>query len=179
MARKSIELYNFDKYQPHMPAPQVERIEGDADEVVLSADGNERSASNGITGSISLNATGGVWKNTGKLITCEDTTSCVVTTDTTLTGSETILTFSRSVFRSATCKLIVQSGSKYMSQQLVVIHDGTNVNVHADNVVPANITDTWNTTYTASFVGDDNVDVNIAGVSQNTIVKCVNHYILI
>lgn len=179
MARKSIELYNFDKYQPHMPSPQVERIEGDADEVVLSADGNERSASNGIAGSISLNANGGVWTNTGSLTTCENTTTHVTSTDTTTTGEQTFLTFSRSTMRSVTCKLIVQSGSSYMSQQIVVIHDGTNVNVHADDVVKANPVDTWNTSYDAAFVGDDNVSVRISGVSKNTIVKCVAQYILI
>lgn len=69
--RKRIELYNIDKYQPYFHAPLVDRVEGDADEIILSADGREKSASYNEPGSITINARGGVWTRFDKLVRLE------------------------------------------------------------------------------------------------------------
>ena len=55
MTRRRIELHNYDKYQPYFHAPLVDRIEGDAQEMILSADGNEASASGNTTGAMTIN----------------------------------------------------------------------------------------------------------------------------
>lgn len=70
-SRKRIELYNIDKYQPYFHAPLVDRVEGDAEEIILSADGRERSASYNEPGSITINATGGVWTRFDKVVKLE------------------------------------------------------------------------------------------------------------
>ena len=69
--RKLIELYNIDKYQPYFHAPLVDRVEGDAQEIILSADGRERSASYNQPGSMTVNAAGGVWTRFDKVVKLE------------------------------------------------------------------------------------------------------------
>lgn len=70
-SRKRIELYNIDKYQPYFHAPLVDRVEGDAEEIILSADGRERSASYNEPGSMTINAAGGVWTRFDKVVKLE------------------------------------------------------------------------------------------------------------
>ena len=177
MARKQIELYNFDKYQAHMSAPAIDRIEGNADEMVLSADGYEPSASGGLPGSMTINANGGVWTDTGPGVTCDVSSSYTTVSDTTSTGTETFLTFSRSAFRAANIQAIVQSGATYVLQPLNLIHNKSIVSIQTlDSVVAGDAN--LNIVYSADISSGD-VNVKIAGVPQNTIVKCVIRYTLV
>lgn len=177
MARKQIELYNFDKYQPVLPAPAIDRIEGNADEMVLSADGYEPSASGGLPGSMTINANGGVWVDTGPGVTCEVSSSYTTTTSTTVSGTQTFLTFSRSAFRAANIQAIVQSGSTYMLQPLTVIHNNSDVTVDTGTCIVAGNSN-LNVVYTGEITSSE-VILKIAGVPQNTIVKCVIRYTLV
>lgn len=178
MARKKIELYNFDKYQPHMPAPSVDRIEGNADEMVLSADGYEPSASGGLAGSMTINANGGVWIDTGPGVTCEHSARIITTTDTTASGKEKFLQFSKAAFRAADIQAIVRSGNKYIKQPIEVIHDGTNVTLLKHTSVSAPQNTGLTITYTAEIISGD-VTLSIAGVPVNTTVTSVVKYTLV
>ena len=177
MARKKIELYNFDKYQPHLPNPSVDRIDGNADEMVLSADGYEQSASGGVAGSLSLNANGGVWTDTGPGVTCDVSSRAVMTTDTTTSGVETFLTFNKSAFRAADVHAIIQSGNVFIKQPMEVIHNGTvaAITTHAATVAGSNPP---TVSYTAEISSGD-VILKISGVSPNTTITCVVRYTLI
>lgn len=178
MARKKIELYNFDKYQPVFPNPSIERIEGDADEIVLSADGSESSASGGLAGSLTINANGGVWSDTGPLITCDLSSRMVTSTNTTSTGTETFLVFSRTAFRAAEIQAIVQSGSTYIMQPMNLIHNGTNVTLTLGTETATPPNHGLSVVYTAEMISSD-VTLKIAGVPANTIVACVIRYTLV
>lgn len=177
MARKQIELYNFDKYQAVIPAPAIDRIEGNADEMVLSADGYEPSASGGRPGSMTINANGGVWIDTGPGVTCDVSSSYTTTTSTTTTGTQTFLTFSRSAFRAANIQAIVQSGNTFTTQHLTVIHNNNDVTLDATSPVTVG-TGGLNIVYTAEITSGD-VVLKIAGVPKNTVVKCVIRYMLV
>lgn len=178
MARKKIELYNFDKYQAHIPDPKIDRIEGNADEMVLSADGYEPSASGGLAGSLTVNANGGVWMDTGPGVTCTVSSRLVTATDTTSTGKETFLTFSKSAFRAADIKAIVQSGSNYILQPIKVIHNGTVVSMTTESETAAPATHGLNIVYTAEISSSD-VTLKLAGVPVGTTVTCVIEYTLV
>mgnify|MGYP001601213188 CR=1 FL=1 len=178
MARKKIELYNFDKYQAHLPDPTIERIEGNADEMVLSADGYEPSASGGVAGSLTMNANGGVWTDTGPGVTCDVSSRMVTSTDTTSTGKEIFLTFNRAAFRAADIKAIVQSGNTYILQPITVIHNSSIVTLSTGTATAAPGTHGLNITYTAEISSSD-VTLKIAGVPTNTIVTCVVRYTLV
>jgi len=178
MARKKIELYNFDKYQAHIPNPKIDRIEGNADEMVLSADGYEPSASGGVAGSLTMNANGGVWVDTGPGVTCSVSSRVVTSTDTTSTGTETFLTFSKSAFRAADIKTIVQSGNSYILQPIKVIHNGSIVTMSTEADISAPTTTGLTISYTAEISSSD-VTLKIAGVPTGTTVTCVIEYTLV
>jgi hypothetical protein len=176
--RKQIELYNFDKYQPHLPNPSVDRIDGNADEMVLSADGYEQSASGGQPGSLTLNANGGVWSDTGPGVTCEVSSRTVTTTDTTSSGKATFLTFNKSAFRTADIQAIIQSGNNYIKQPIEVIHSGSDVSIHTGTATAAPVSHGLTIVYTAEISSGD-VTLKIAGVPSNTTITCVIRYTLV
>lgn len=177
MSRKKIELYNFDKYQPHIPDPTIDRIEGNADEMVLSADGFEHSASDGVPGSMTINANGGVWIDTGPGVTCDVSSRAVVTKDTTSSGHYTILQYTKSVFRTAQIRAVVQSGADYILNNIDIIHNDTVVNMRADTPLSAPSNTSVTPTFTAQVAGES-IKLNISGVPNNTVVSCSIRYTL-
>jgi len=177
MARKQIELYNFDKYQPRMVSPQIDRIEGNADEMVLSADGYEASASDGLPGSLTINANGGLWMDTGPGVTCDVSSRVVTTTDTSVVGDTTFLSFKKSAFRAADIQAIVQAGNTHIMQKLMLIHDNTNVELTTGDSVAVPSSHGMPVVYSAEIT-DQDVTLKIAGVPANTVVKCMIRYIL-
>ena len=177
MSRKKIELYNFEKYQPHLPDPSIDRIEGNADEMVLSADGFEHSASDGVAGSMTINANGGVWIDTGPGVTCDVSSRAVVTTDTTSSGNYTILQYTKSVFRTAQIRAVVQSGNDFILNNIDIIHNDSVINMRADTSLAAPDNTTVQPVYNAVIAGES-IKLNISGVAANTVVSCSIRYTL-
>lgn len=124
MTRRRIELHNYDKYQPYFHAPLIDRIEGDSQEIIISADGNETSTSGGTTGSITINASGGMWFDLGGVITSQQ----AHVTDGITSGSQTtVFTMPTSDFTHTTLTIITSAADRTFHEQTEVIHDGTNV----------------------------------------------------
>ena len=177
MSRKSIELYNFGKYQPYLESPLVDRIEGNADEMVLSADGYEQSASNGLPGSLTINANGGVWTDTGPVVTC-DVSSSFTTTANDSTPS-VFLTFNKNVYRGGTVQVTIetvdQSAPLFVMRTLDVIHDSSTAACSELAETTTKIENLLAISIDCDIVGDD-VQFKITGVPANTKVKCVCKY---
>ena len=175
MSRKSIELYNFGKYQPYLESPLVDRIEGNADEMVLSADGYEQSASGGIPGSLTINANGGVWTDTGPVVTCDVSSSFTTNTDNDSTTS-VFLAFNKNVYRGGTVQVTIETietgSALYVMRTLDVIHDSTNVACSELAETTTKIDHSLAISIDCDISGDD-VQFKITGVPTNTKIKCV------
>ena len=178
MARKTIELYNLDKYDAYIPTPKVDKIEGDADEIILSADAYEESASGGLEGSLTINASGGVWIDTGPVCVCEDSIETAALNTDDETTSHELLSFSKSKFRSLNVDITINKQSNFTTRRLTIIHNGSVAGVYAhDNVsVPASYT--WNDIYTMTSSGT-NFTLNVTGVPAGSNMSCVVRYTLI
>lgn len=175
MARTKIELYNLDKYSPYIPAPVIDRVEGNADEIILSADGYEDSASSGLPGSLTINASGGVWTDTNYMVTCE--TSHKYTTTTELT-QETFLSFDKQDFRSAIIDITIQKGNNFTTKRLTVIHNNSLVTVHEGTSVSVPETTIWNEQISGNINGN-NIDLHVSGLTSNSIISCICKYTLV
>lgn len=148
MTRRRIELHNIDKYQPYFHAPLIDRIEGDAQEMILSADGNETSTSNNTTGSLTINASGGVWMDLGvvnQLVLPMEHTH----TDTSATSVETFWSAAASLFTQATLNVVVSSESHMSYKRVELLHDGSSVDLQQQSTQtigtePAGVTITSN-----------------------------------
>lgn len=103
MSRKIIEFHNSDKYQPYFHAPLVDRIEGDAEEIILSADGRDTSASGNTVGSLSMNVSGGVWTDYGAFSTQQFGVSGTITTS---TANNTLFTFDSNTYKACFVELL-------------------------------------------------------------------------
>ena len=186
MSRKKIELYNFDKYQPTLLSPNIDRIEGNADEMVLSADGFEQSASGDLPGSLTINANGGVWTDTGPSVSCDVSSRAVMTTDTSSTGRETFLTYTKSSFRLAAIQVITrstppgrdQSGEVYLMQNINVIHNDTTATMSLVNDVAAPDDHTLDVQYYMNVSGN-NINLQISGLQINDTVTCNIRYTIL
>ena len=178
MSRKKIELYNFDKYQPTLLSPNIDRIEGNADEMVLSADGFEQSASGGLPGSLTINANGGVWTDTGPSVSCDVSSRAVMTKDTSSTGRETFLTYTKSSFRLASIQVVTRSGEVYLMQNINVIHNDTAVTMSLVNDVAAPDDHTLDVQY-YMHVSGDNINLQISGLQINDTVTCNIRYTIL
>lgn len=179
MSRKSIELYNFGKYQPYLESPLVDRIEGNADEMVLSADGYEQSASGGLPGSLTINANGGVWTDTGPVVTCDVTSSFTTSTVDDSTPS-VFLTFNKNVFRGGTIQVTIETVTNgtplFIMRTLDVIHDSGDTVACSELAETSTLTNhTLAITIDCAITGDD-VQFEINGVPTNTKIKCVCKY---
>lgn len=122
MSRKIIELHNFDKYQPYFHAPLVDRIEGDSEEIVLSADGREHSASGNTVGSLSMNVSGGVWTD---YAVC--TTQQFAVSGTASSNSHTMFSYDSNTYSACFFDLVVTSGSSNYAEQTILTFDGFSV----------------------------------------------------
>ena len=172
---KTIELYNLDKYSAYLPSPKVDMIEGDADEIILSADGRETPASDGFPGSLSINASGGVYTDTGSRATCE--LSYMFTILVNSTGPEEFLSFDKRDYRSAVIDVIIQSGNNFTTKTLTVIHNNSVVTIHESVNVRAPISATWSEEHTGAIIGN-NVSLYVDGLASNSIVSCISRYTL-
>lgn len=172
MARKTIELYNLDKYDAYIPTPKVDKIEGDADEIILSADAYEESASGGIEGSLTINASGGVWTDTGPMCVCED--SIEVTTGATDDESTTheLLTFPKSKFRNVNVDITINKQNKFTTRRLTIIHNGAVAAVHAHTSVSVPTTNVFNDMYSMILSGT-NFILNVTGIPSSSKMSCI------
>ena len=142
--RKRIELHNYDKYQAYFHAPMVDRIEGDAEEMILSADGDHTSASGGVVGSLTMNASGGTWSNLGDVSRVWIPITHDYTSNTT-PGTETFLTLPANRMCSVTLNIMYKHQNYMTNQRVVVVYDGaTNVTVdtieqHGSGTFPSGV----------------------------------------
>lgn len=125
MSRKIIELHNFDKYQPFFHAPLVDRIEGDAEEIILSGDGRDTSASGNTTGSLSMNVSGGVW-----IDYLDVTTQHFGVSGSLATASTTLFQFDTSVYQSAFVMISYKTGAITTAERLEIACDGSDIEVN-------------------------------------------------
>lgn len=152
--RKRIELHNIDKYQPYLHAPLIDRIEGDAEEMILSADGNEASASVNMIGSLSINASGGVWTKFEHVLKLEQEIHYTLPD---ATDPQTILTFDKTQFQALRGTVYVKepntvSGHEYVVLDISLIHDGSDVTVLSTSGAAIG---TLTSNITGAVVGDD------------------------
>ena len=171
----TIELYNLDKYSPYIPSPKIDKVEGDADEIILSADGREESASDGLPGSLTIHASGGVWIDTHHACTCE--TSNKFTIPVGSSTPETFLSFDKRDFRSAHIDVIIQSGNNFTTKNITIIHNNSAVVVQIDDSVSVPLSTTWNIQITGSVDGN-NINLKVTGLADNSIVSCISKYTL-
>jgi len=171
----TIELYNLDKYSAYIPAPKIDRVEGDADEIILSADGREESASDGLPGSLTIHASGGVWIDTHHGSTCEVSSKFTIPVGS--STAETFLSFDKRSFRTALIDVIFQSGNNFTTKKLTVIHNNSAVVVQIDDSVSVPLSTTWNAQITGSVSGN-NINLNVSGLADNSIVSCISKYTL-
>lgn len=125
MSRKIIELHNFDKYQPYFHAPLVDRIEGDAEEIILSGDGRDTSASANTSGSLSMNVSGGVW-----IDYLDVTTQHFGVSGTLTSASQTMFQFDTTTYRAAFVNITYNTTSITTAEQLEVSTHGNNIDVN-------------------------------------------------
>lgn len=132
MTRNKINLYNTDKYQAVFPNPEIEEISGEAVEVIISADGTEDSASNETPSSITMNASAGVWFDTG-IITSYNTVYHTKIND----NEEVIHEMDKATFRTAKiCLTICDSSNMNTSyKEIVIIHNNTSAAIHETDLV--------------------------------------------
>lgn len=123
MTRSKIELYNTSKYQAVFPSPDIAELGSDeAVEVIISADGTEDSASDGLASSITMNASAGVWYDTGIITSYNTIYHTIVTSDT-----ETIHSFNKTKFRTARYNLTVKIANTFAAIDVTIIHDNNSV----------------------------------------------------
>ena len=125
MSRKIIELHNFDKYQPYFHAPLVDRIEGDAEEIILSGDGRTTSPSNNTVGSLSMNVSGGVWIDYNGVTTQQFGIAGTLSSTT-----ETLFTFSTNTYNGAFVNITYNTSSITTAERLEVATHGTSIGVN-------------------------------------------------
>jgi len=171
----TIELYNLDKYTPYIPAPKVDRVEGDGDEIILSADGREESASDGLPGSLTIHASGGVWVDTYHICTCEVSNKFTIPVGS--STAETFLSFDKRDFRMAQVNIMIQSGNNFTTKTLTVIHNNSAVTLQIDDGVSVPISTTWNIQIAGSINGND-INLTVSGLTDNSIVSCISKYTL-
>lgn len=158
MSRKIIELHNFDKYQPYFHAPLVDRIEGDAEEIILSGDGRDTSASNNTPGSLSMNVSGGVWIDYNSVTTQQFAVSGVASSNT-----HAIFSYNSNTYSACFFDIVITSGSSNYAERTILTFDGvstfqrtgTNTSQYGlttsttNGVTTVNLTDSQNDTYKA------------------------------
>lgn len=170
MDRNKIKLYNTDKYQAVLPAPDIDELTGDAEEVIISADGNENSASDETLGSVTFNASGGIWYDTGG----------PVISYTTFTGTQTntkttILQIDKREIESCSINVKVKDGSNIAIYTLQMVCNIASVNLHSTST--ANL-GTVNAAFTSSIQGNF-INIDCEGVSiGTTFAGYVNSYII-
>lgn len=158
MSRKIIELHNFDKYQPYFHAPLVDRIEGDSEEIVLSADGREHSASGNTVGSMSINVSGGMWIDHGPV-----TTQQFAVSGTASSNTHAMFSYDSNTYSACFFDLVVTSSSSNYAEQAILTFEGvsnfsrtgTNISQYglsassSGGVTTVNLTNSQNDTYKA------------------------------
>lgn len=149
MTRNKINLYNTEKYQAVFPNPDIEEISGEAVEVIISADGTEDSASNETPSSITMNASAGIWYDTG-ITTSYNTTFHIKST----ADEETFHTFDKTIFRSAKISLTTISSdqTRVSYDELVVVHNDVTATINDTRAADAGGGNT--VTYSAAVVGN-------------------------
>ena len=171
MTRTQIDIYNTDKYQAVMPSPKIEAIEGSDLEVIISADGTEDSASGGVPSTITMNASAGVWYDTG-VVTSYNTFSYTTAT----TNQEVIHIFDKTVFRTARVNIMLQSGANYKTQDVYIVHNNSNAGVTP--TTPAEVGQGSITATYAVAINNNDVELKITAPAS-TIIKGVVQYIAI
>lgn len=192
MTRTTIELFNLDKYDAYLPTPKVDRIEGDADEIILSADAYEASGSGGIPGSLTMNASGGIWIDTGAKCTASVSSRKVMSTAPNDIPAHSngynhdgdhheecmFLSFDKNKIRSGVIEMTVQSSNTFTVKTLTVIHNNTYVSIttSAGVTVPSQSNHDF---YIDSAIDGNSVKMYISGAPLNSIVSCICKYTLV
>lgn len=169
MDRNKIKLYNTDKYQAVLPAPDIDELTGDAEEVIISADGNEQSASDETLGSVTFNASGGIWYDTGGPVI-----SYTTFTNTQAGTKTTILQLDKREVESCCINVKVKEGSNIAMYTLEMVCNMANVNLHSTSTANLGIV---NAAFTSSIQGNY-INIDCEGVSTGTtFAGYVNSYI--
>ena len=161
MTRKRIELHNYDKYQPYFHAPLIDRIEGDAQEMILSADGNEASASGNTTGAMTINSAGGMWVDLGPVtrIHTAYSTDAIASA-----GSETVFSMNNQLFNHTTLHLMVSATDRISHERIELTHFGTDVDT------------TRGAKTTSGFGGTLNYSITVSNASGEIQVDLTNNH---
>jgi hypothetical protein len=142
--------------------------------MILSADGNEASAGGNTVGSLSINASGGVWTKFENVLKLEQEVSYTLPD---ATDPQTVLTFDKTQFQTLHGTVYVKEpnfhtdnvtviGHEYVVLGISLIHDGVDVTVLSTSGA-ANGTLTTN--ITGTVVGDDINLTATSGVSGTVI----------
>jgi hypothetical protein len=170
MNRNKIKLYNTDKYQAVLPAPDIDELTGDAEEVIISADGSEESASDETIGSVTFNASGGIWYDTGGPVISYTTFTAIQGINKT-----TILQIDKNKVEACSIKVKIKSGSSLAMYELNVIHNLATVNLHTTST--ANI-GSLAPAFTSNIIGNY-INIECESVpTGSTFAGYVNSYII-
>ena len=126
MERNKIKLYNARKYQAVLPAPDIDELVGDAEEIIITADENEASASGETVGAITFNASGGMWYNIGPVITKNSSFAAGMISSTT-----TILSLDLSETLCFNMNVKISSGPNVAMYDVHVVSNLAQIDVHS------------------------------------------------
>lgn len=169
MDRNKIKLYNTDKYQAVLPAPDIDELTGDAEEVIISADGSEDSASDETIGSVTFNASGGIWYDTGGPVISYTTFTA------TQGASKTIvLQLHKNKVEACSINVKVKDGSNLAMYELKMVQNLASVNLHSTST--ANI-GSLSPAWTSNILGNY-INIECEGIpAGSTFAGYVNSYI--
>ena len=127
MTKTLIELYNSDKYQPILQDGIFDKVQGQSNELILSGDGRETSASGNTTGSIILNVSGGMWTDHGLFNTQQFGVSGSITVS---TANNTIFTFNSNTYKACFVDLLfTKSNGDVAVERATIAVDGASPTV--------------------------------------------------
>ena len=169
MTRRRIELHNIDKYQPYFHAPMIDRIEGDAEEMILSADGNETSSSGNTVGSLTINSSGGVWNDLGDV---KQVTMQINHTYTTpgAGGSEVIFDMLLTDVTYCTLNIVLSSDTYVAHKQINALHDESTVTVSDNSSQTLEVGSLPGTTSFSGSINNDRLEIEAAGLDNTQVL---------
>lgn len=127
MTKTLIELYNSDKYQPVLQDAIYDKVQGQSNELILSGDGRETSASGNTTGSITLNVSGGMWTDHGSFNTQQFGVSGSIANN---TSNNTIFTFNSNIYKACFVDLLfTKSNGDVAVERVTIAVDGASTTV--------------------------------------------------
>lgn len=157
MSKTLIELYNSDKYQPVVQDGIFDKVQGQSNELILSGDGRETSASGNTAGSITLNVSGGMWTDHGQFNTQQFGVSGSLSSG----SAQTVFQFDSSIYNSCFVELLYGRGGARWAECMILVVDGSGSTF--ERTTAGNAPHSWSATTVA-----DTTDVKLTGQTNDT-----------